>query len=310
VRLEYESTFALGPLCGVDDPEAVLQAVRRCDELGIDTISAGGTVAFLMECARRGLLEDDRLPSGRRLAYGDGQAVHQALAAVMSGEGLGRLLALGSRGAAAEIGKGSARFAMHVKGLELPGHDPRTMHAMALGLAVGTRGADHNRSGAYEADFSGQVDRFQGDERSVVAAIATEDRAALLDSLILCKFLRGVFPDLPAEAAEMLAAVTGWDVTADELRLVAHRVVNARRCLNEREGWTRAEDALPPALLDGDGSVGTLSVERLDGMIVGYYAMRGWGTGGRVPIDLRREMGLEGAAFGETRSIASRSSRP
>src|ERR1700712_6658 len=116
---------------------------------------------------------------------------------------------------------------------------------MALGLAVGTRGADHNRSGAYEADFSGKVDRRRGGEDSAFAAIETEDRAALIDSLILCKFLRGVFTDLYAESAAMLRAVTGSDVSADELRETARRVVSARKCLNEREGWTRAEDALP-----------------------------------------------------------------
>ncbi len=117
---------------------------------------------------------------------------------------------------------------------------------MALGLAVGTRGADHNRSGAYEADFSNRSDRRQGDVRSAVAAIETEDRAAVIDSLILCRFLRGVFTDFYAEAAELLRVVTGWPFTAPELRMAAKRIVNARKCLNQREGWSRSEDTLPP----------------------------------------------------------------
>ena len=97
---------------------------------------------------------------------------------------------------------------------------------MALGFAVGTRGADHNRSGAYEADFSANADRLHGDERSALLAIETEDRAALIDSLILCKFLRGVFADIWSESADLLAKVTGWDVTAEELHEVARRVVD------------------------------------------------------------------------------------
>ena len=105
------------------------------------------------------------------------------------------------------------RFAMHVKGLEMPGYDPRSLQTMALGLAVGTRGADHNRSGAYEADFSEKADRLRGGPDSARSPIETEDRAAVMDSLILCKFLRGVFADFFAEAAAMLSAVTGWDVT-------------------------------------------------------------------------------------------------
>ena len=96
---------------------------------------------------------------------------------------------------------------------------------MALGFAVGARGADHNRSGAYEVDFSDKVDRRNATLDSVRHAIETEDRAALMDSLILCKFLRGVFTDFHAEAAEMLRAVTGWDMTADELRDTARRIV-------------------------------------------------------------------------------------
>ena len=105
-----------------------------------------------------------------------------------------------------------------MKGLELPGYEPRTLQAMALGLAVNARGADHNRSGAYEADLSGRHDRLAGGEPHVAGAIETEDRAAIMDSLILCKFLRGVFDDPFAEWAALLAPVTGWDVDAAELR--------------------------------------------------------------------------------------------
>ena len=298
-RMEYESLFALGPLCGVDDPQMVLRAAQACDLAGLDTISTGGTIAFFMECGERGWIEEDRVgPSGRSLKFGDGQAVLDAIDDIHHRRGLGELMALGSRGAAKWIGQGSAAIAPHVKGLELPGYDPRALHAMALGLAVGTRGADHNRSGAYEADFSGRVDRRNGGVDSALAAIETEDRAALIDSLILCKFLRGVFTDLYAESAELLRAVTGWDIDADELRVAARRVVLARKCLNQREGWTRLEDTLPPRFLSDDSG---LSRGRLDGMIAAYYEGRGWDESGRVPLASREALSLDGPEFGAGR---------
>ena len=140
VRVEYENVFALGPMCGVDDPDAVLAASARCDELGLDTISAGGTIAWAMECAQRGLID------APWLRFGDAAALLRALDEIGAGaRRSGRCLAEGSRRAAGTVGAGSAAFAPHVKGLEMPGYEPRTLHAMALGLAVNARGADHNR---------------------------------------------------------------------------------------------------------------------------------------------------------------------
>jgi len=302
VRLEYESLYALGPLCGVDDPEAVCNAAKACDDAGLDTISTGATIAFLMECCETGRVSYCLEPSGRALRFGDGAALLEAIDAIVTRRGrLGELLALGSRRAAERIGGDAPDFAPHVKGLELPGYDPRSLHTMALGLAIGTRGADHNRSGAYEADFSERTDRRQGGAHSAPLAIETEDRAAVMDSLILCKFLRGVFEDFYTEAALMLVAVTGWPMTAQELKNLARRVVNARKCLNEREGWDRREDSLPARFLSGsDAQAGTkgLSRERFAEMLEAYYSERGWDRDGRVPRSLRRELEIDEAVFG------------
>jgi aldehyde:ferredoxin oxidoreductase len=269
VRLEYQNVFALGPMCGVSDPDDVMAASARCDELGIDTISAGGTIAWAMECAERGLID------APWLRFGDGSALLRALDEIGSGEGLGPLLAEGSRRAAALVGHGADALAVHVKGLELPGYEPRTLHAMALGLAVNARGADHNRSGAYAADFSGEHDRMTGGDAHVLAAVETEDRAAVMDSMILCSFLRGVFDDPFAEWAALLSPVTGWDVDADELRATARRIVLAKRAYNAREGWRREDDWLPPRLLEEpldlpSGRTATLTAERLRAMLDGY----------------------------------------
>jgi aldehyde:ferredoxin oxidoreductase len=156
---------------------------------------------------------------------------------------------------------------------------------MALGLAVNARGADHNRSGAYEVDLSGRLDRLEGGEEHACGAIETEDRAAIMDSLILCKFLRGVFTEPMREWAALLSMVTGWDVTADELATTARRIVIAKRLFNLREGWTRAEDWLPERFLSeplevDSGRRAALTPAQLESMIDSYYAGRGLDTTG------------------------------
>ena len=280
-RVEYENVFALGPMCGVAEPEAVLAASARCDDLGLDTISAGGTIAWAMECAERGLID------APWLRFGDAQALLRALDEIGElSSPLGELLAQGSRAASQTVGGGSDAFAPHVKGLEMPGYEPRTLHAMALGLAVNSRGADHNRSGAYEADLSGDLDRTDGGAAHVTAAIETEDRAAVMDSMILCKFLRGVFTDPFTEWAALLSAVTGWDLTGEELRATARRIVLAKRVYNLREGWRPEDDWLPARLLAepltlASGRQARLTPARLRAMIDGYYKERGLDRAGR-----------------------------
>jgi aldehyde:ferredoxin oxidoreductase len=290
-RVEYENVFALGPMCGVSDPGAVLAASARCDELGLDTISAGGTIAWAMECAQRGLID------APWLRFGDPAALLRVLDEIgTGGTPLGSLLAEGSKSASRTIGGDSGSFAPHVKGMEMPGYEPRTLHAMALGLAVNARGADHNRSGAYEADLSGDLDRLDGGDAHVAAAIETEDRAAIMDSLIMCKFLRGVFTDPFTEWAGLLTSVTGWEVTGAELHATARRIVLAKRVYNIREGWQASDDWLPERLLNEpltlpSGRVAALTAGRLRAMIDAYYKSRGLDREGhpdpRAAADLR-----------------------
>ena len=203
----------------------------------------------------------------------------RALREIGAREGLGDLLAEGSRAAAREAGDPDR--AMHVKGLELPGYEPRTLHAMALGLAVNARGADHNRSGAYEADLSGELDRLDGGAAHVAAAIETEDRAAAMDSLILCKFLRGVFSDPWEEWAALLRARHGLGhrrrrAARDRAR---HRRPPSTPTTAARAGRA-AEDTLPPRLLGvpltlPSGREAVLTRERLEAMVAIYHRARG-----------------------------------
>lgn len=290
VRVEYENLFALGSLCEVGNADDVLQASRLCDELGIDTISAGGTIAFAMECVERKLLDQPWLE------FGSGTALRRAIEMIGAREGIGDDLAEGSRLLAKKFGPEAETFAPHVKGLEIPGYEPRALQTMALGFAVGTRGADHNRSGGYEADFSDRVDRYRADARSITEAIRSEDQAALMDSLILCKFLRRVFDDFFAESATMLKLVTGWDITTDELQTTAKRIITAKKLFNIRAGWQPADDILPARFLqthpqnDPDAM---LSSEQLRDLVDRYNRSRGWSTDGWIESDSLTSLNLD-----------------
>jgi len=296
-RLEYESLYALGPLCGIADPEIVLQAARLCDEYAIDTISTGGTIAWAMECAEKGLLPEAEACG---LRFGRGEALLRAISMIGERRDCGVLLAEGSRRAAALTGGEAVHYAMHVKGLEMPGYEPRSLKTMALGLAVSPRGACHNRSGAYEADFSAAVDRLKGDAARGALVKASEDFNAALDSLIVCKFLRKCFDDFYAEAAALVAGVTGWSYSAADLQCTGERINTLKKMFNVRQGWQPGDDWLPPrvlgeALRDGVASGVSLTTDELRIMIRGYYRARGWEENGRVPQEKLRELNMTGA---------------
>ena len=186
-------------------------------------------------------------------------------------------------------------FAPHVKGLEIPGYEPRAMQTLALGLAVGTRGADHNRSGAAEVDFSERADRRHLTTDAAALAVESEDRSAMLDSLILCRFLRNALDDFYGQSAEMLQWVTGWDVTAAELRQTARRIVTSKKLYNIRAGWTPAEDRLPDRFLQQalpDDPQASLTYDQLQAAIQAYNRARGWTDEGLLTDQLLQELDL------------------
>jgi aldehyde:ferredoxin oxidoreductase len=198
---------------------------------------------------------------------------------------------------------------MQVKGLEMPGYEPRSLKTMALGLAVSPRGACHNRSGAYEADFSGAVDRFSADPSRGALVAASEDFAAVLDSLIVCKFLRKCFTNFYDEAGALLGSVTGWDCSGTELRRVGERIHNLKKLFNIREGWKSTDDWLPERLLSESLPTGIargigLSADELREMIGAYYQARGWDTDGLIPHHKMRELGLPAVSGLELRILS------
>ncbi|MEX2426220.1 MAG: aldehyde ferredoxin oxidoreductase family protein [Thermomicrobiaceae bacterium] len=290
VRLEYESLYALGPLCGVNDPDIVLQASRRCDDLALDTISTGATIAWAMECRQNGIMlgdGEDEIPE-----FGDGPGVLRLIELIAHRTGIGDLLAEGSRRAAEITEQGSDQWALHVKGLELPGYDPRKLPTLALGLAVATRGACHNRSSAYEVDLSDSLPPDVAIDARAGAAIRAEDQASLLDSLNLCKFLRHCFDDLPEEGARLFALASGHSLTGDELLTAGERINTLKKLFNIRHGWTPDEDWLPPRVLANDEADSMLSPTWLRSAINAYYTARNWSPDG-YPTDAHlRKLGL------------------
>ncbi len=232
-----------------------------------------------MECVQRGLLDEPWL------RFGDGEALLRAIELIAARVGVGDLLATGVRNMSSVIGGNSASFAAHVKGLEMPGYEPRGAQTLALGMAVGARGADHNRSGAYEVDFSEVGDRRRLVPESARWAVESEDRAAIMDSLILCKFIRRTMHDFYAEAAQILRLATGFDYQAEELKSAANTIVAAKKRFNQRVGWTRDEDTLPPRFLDSalpNDPQAIIDSKQLEAAIDDYYALRGWSREGRI----------------------------
>jgi len=259
---EYESVWAFGPNCGVDDLDAVLDAIARCDELGLDTISTGSAIAFAMECAQHDLVPRDAF--GAELRFGNAAVLLPAIDAIAERRaGLGDLLADGVRAAAQRIGRGAERFAMHCKGLELPGYEPRALPTYALGLATCTRGACHNRAATYDRDLR-DPSAERDDAARALDAIAAEDRAIAWDSLVLCKFVRDCFDDFETEAAALWSAVSGLPLDADGLRAAAQRTWERKRAINARLGWSLDDDTLPERLFAEPVAGGPHAGRRVD----------------------------------------------
>jgi aldehyde:ferredoxin oxidoreductase len=273
---EYESVWAFGPNCGVDDLDAVLDAIARCDELGLDTISTGSTIAFAMECAEHGLVPRDAF--GPSLTFGNAAVLGPAIDAIAARSGLGEVLSLGVRAAATRIGGGAERFAMHAKGLELPGYEPRALPTYALGLSTCTRGACHNRAATYDRDLRDPLSDRDDDARAR-DAVAAEDRAVAWDSLVLCKFVRECFDDFETEAAALWSAVCGLPLDGEALRAAAQRTWERKRAINARLGWTPSDDTLPERLLtepiaDGPHAGRSVVPEHLAALQAAYFSAR------------------------------------
>ena len=297
-RVEFECLWALGPNCGVDRLDAIIEAIYQCDYYGMDGISAGVIVSFAMDCYENGLLTK-KDTDGLDLRFGNAEAMVEMVKRMGSRKGsLGDILAEGTMRAAEKLGKGAVKYANHIKGLELPGYALRTLKTAALGFAVSFRGACHLRSGAYSPDVKGKVDRLKIEAGRGKIVMSGEDLYNVVDSLILCKFSRGVFYEGLEEMAKYYTLATGIAMTAEELRQAGERINNLARVINIREGkGTREYDQLPPKItsvpVPDEGFVkgAVVSQKEFDIGLDDYYQVRGWTREGIPTVEKLKELG-------------------
>ena len=319
---EYESLDALGPMCGIDDPEAIIHANRLCNDLGLDTISTGSVIAFAMECHQRGLLND----ADFSLEWGDVDTLLGLIQHIAHRRGLGDLLAEGSRRAAEGIGGDAAQLAMHVKGMELPRQEPRIAKGFGLGHATANRGADHlyalptidlagNLEAAqrlFPADIVAELLETDNETYKPDIVVFSEHYCAVSDALGVCKFTTAeTYALYPEDLAAGLSALWGRQVSGDELLTIGERIVNVERLYNVRLGLSRADDRLPDRFtseplnihaFDRDEATGEMHpspepvhvgmLRDFDTMMDRYYRLRGWNENGIPAPETLRRLGL------------------
>ncbi len=269
---EYETIYAFGGLCEIDVLDEIAHLNDLCDRLGLDTITAGNMAAFAIEASLRGKIQE-------RLDYGDVDGIAELLVNISERKGLGDLLAEGIRPAAATLGLED--LAVHVKGLEPAGYDPRALKGMGLAYAVSDRGACHLRATFYKAELAGLIDPQQIEGKAQLF-LDFEDRCTLFDCLILCRFYRDFYPW--EELSKIIALTTGEAFAKEDLQRIASFVVDSTRRFNLREGLTAADDRLPRRLLNEPLEDGRcLTEEEMHQMVQDYYRLRGWNPQGVPP---------------------------
>jgi aldehyde:ferredoxin oxidoreductase len=293
---EYETLWSLGADCGVDDIDVVSSANLLCNRYGLDTISTGSTVAFAMECYERGLITKEDT-GGIELTFGSGDALLKTVELMGQGKGIGTILADGSRAAAEKIGKGSAKFSMAVKGMEMPAYDPRGAKGHGLAYATSNRGACHCRAYMIAPEILGvpeELDRFTGheDTKKIEMLKTFQDLTGGVDSSVVCQFV--TFGIGAPEFAKMLTPCTGWTWTAESFLEVGDRVWTLERAFNAREGFGRKDDTLPWRLLAGPMPEGPAKghVVPIEPMLTKYYELRGLDSEGHPTADKMKELGL------------------
>ncbi len=296
--VEYETAAMLGTNLEIGDPRAVAHLNRLCDDLGIDTISAGACLGFAFEGAEKGIVPTD----GLALAFGNADVAAELIERIVKKEGeLGALLALGVKRAAKALGGEAEAIALHVKGLEMPAWGPRGTPGMGLAYMTADRGACHQRG--FPAGYEATGEAWNG---KPVEALALEGKAAMVkslqdylagtDCLVKCDFgAMGVTADT---YARMLNAATGRSVVASFFDLLGERVWNTTRLFNLREGMTTADERLPRRFIDEPLPSGPRQGHRITEsdmkyLLQDYYALRGWDEAGRPTPETLHRLGIE-----------------
>ncbi len=304
---EYETVAAFGSNCGLADLKAIAKANELCASYGMDTISCGASIAFAIECFQAGLLTTEDT-EGLTLRPGDPAVVVELVKQIGERSGIGRLLGEGTRSAAECIGRDAWRFAMHVKGQELPMHEPRLKQGLGLGYCVSPTGADHNHN-VHDTSYRRQgtalksmqplgiLDPLPLDDlgpSKVRLLVYGSALAQLRNSLVMCDFEPYDIVDL----AEITHAATGWRTGTWELQKVGERVITMARVFNIREGFGRKDDMLPRGFFQPfeSGPLAGVSIDpgKLDEALSTYYEMMGWDRSEGRPLPSKlAELGLD-----------------
>lgn len=303
---EYESANMFGACCGVSDMNAVTMANYLCNEYGIDTISAGSSIAFAMECFSKGILTRE-MTGGMDINFGDSDLIVELVEKIAKREGIGNLLAEGTKVMAEKLGGGSSFFAMNVKGLELPAYDPRAAKICGLGFVTANRGGCHI-TGFIEAptfidapillvEESSIQDPLNARPEEAKVLVDMEDALTSLDALGGCKFMGAL---LKAEdLVDLIRCATGWEFTVDDFRKSGERIYNLIRVYCNREGIRREDDTLPERLMaeplpEGPAEGMTIDMETLEMLKDAYYKYRGWNLRDGIPsLAKLKELGLD-----------------
>jgi aldehyde:ferredoxin oxidoreductase len=272
---EYETLYVFGGLCMIESIEEIIYLNDICDRQGMDTITAGNLCAFAIEASRRGKISET-------LDYGDADAVADLLYKIARREGIGEILAEGIRPAAKAWGLED--IAVHVKGMEPAGYDPRVLKGMGLAYATSDRGACHLRTTFYKPELAGMIDPNQIEGKAELF-IDFEDRLTLFDTLVLCRFYRDLYPW--EELSQIIGSLTGVAATKENLRKIAADISTLVRRFNLREGMSSEDERLPKQLhkkIEATGQV--ITEEELNVMLFDYYRLRGWDENG-IPLTIK-----------------------
>ncbi|MGD8724254.1 MAG: aldehyde ferredoxin oxidoreductase C-terminal domain-containing protein, partial [Desulfobacterales bacterium] len=291
---EYETIFAFGPLLGLTDRQFVIDANALCDAYGIDTISTGVCIAFACELFTKGIISSSDT-DGLELTWGNKDAIFRLIGKIANKEGLGRLLAEGVKIAAEQIGGGAEAFAMHIKGLELPGYEPRGVKGYALSMATSNIGGSH-MYGRPREEFAGQANPLaETGKGDLIARVQKEQ--AIEDSLIACTFGNTGMDN--AMYSRLLVAATGIENFGDETNLlkIGERIVCIERCFNVREGFSRKDDTLPERMLSEPlrqaGPATDQIVDNLEHLLNEYYQSLSYSPEGIPSIKRLQELDLQ-----------------
>lgn len=301
---EFETIGAFGAMCALENLEAVTLAHNLCDDYGLDVISTGSTIAFATECYEKGILTKADT-DGLELSFGDPDPVLQLIHRIAKREGIGDLLAEGTRRAAASLDKGAENFAMHVKGLELPAYDPRAAKICGLAYVTANRGGDHITAyieGPAFIDIPFMCVEDSRIEDSMVENPAEakvvkdlEDALTVFDCIGTCKFMGMALST--EDWVDMISNCVGWEFSVSDFRKVGERVYNLARAFSVRDGLVRGDDTLPRRLVEEplpEGPAAGHKVEKLDEMLDAYYEFRGWDKRtGRPTAEKLKELKLD-----------------